>query len=131
MQVSQLVCKMKEESKEGVESITRKHLQVKIAALSQPRLTRAVDTLAMVWNGVKEPLEPLIIPKFSFDATPILPNWHRVKFALLKSILTGTFVDVQFYAYNAIGNKLPLDPKPLYASSIAIEEWSAAITTRK
>ena len=71
-------------------------------------------------------------PGFVFSATPpVLPNLPRVKLALLKSILTGTFIDVQFYAYNAIGNNMPLNPRPLFTSSIVIEEWGPAITTRK
>ena len=54
-----------------------------------------------------------------------------MKLALLKSIPTGTFIDVQFYAYNAISGDLPLDLKPVFTSSIVIEEWAAAITTRE
>ena len=130
MQVSRLIYKMKEESKE---SITRKRLREKIAALSQPRLARATDVLTMILDGMKGPLEPPPTePEFTFPTTsPISPNWHRVKLALLKSIPTGTFIDVQFYAYNAISNDLPLDPRPLFTSSIMIEEWGPAITTRK
>jgi len=84
----------------------------------------------MIWNAMKEPLEPLITgPGLAFWATSALPR--RVKLALLKSIYTGTFIDVQFYAYNEIDNNLPLDPRPLFTSSVVIEKWGPAITTRK
>jgi hypothetical protein len=133
MQVSRLICKMKEESTGDVESITGKQLQQKIALLPQSRLARAMDVLAMIWNGVKGSLElPTTVPKFASPATPILlPNWHRVKLALLKSIPTGTFIDVQFYACNVIGNNLPLDLRPLFTSSVVVEEWGPTITMRK
>ena len=124
---------MKEESAEEVESVIRKQLRGKLAALSQSRLTHATDALAMIWNGVTGPLD-LLAPelKSNFSTTPILsPNWHRMRLALLKSISTGTFIDVQFYAYNAIYNGLSSDPRPLFTSSIVIEEWGPAITTRK
>ena len=100
MQVSRLVHKMKEESKGIAESITRKQLREKIASLPQPRLARAADVLAMIVDDAKGPLlPPPTEPKFTFSVTPpIFPNWHRVKPALLKSIPTGTFIDVQFYA---------------------------------
>jgi len=133
MQVSRLLYKMEEESKGIAESITRKQLREKLAALPRPRLARATDALAMIFDGVKgslvaSPTEP----KLTFSVTPpIFPNWRRVKLALLKSIPTGTFIDVQFYAYNAIAGDLPLDPRPLFTSSIMIEEWGPAITTRK
>lgn len=132
MQVSRLVRMMKEESKGNTESITRKQLREKIAALPQSRLARAMDALNMIWNGVKGPLEPAKVdPKPTFPVTPSLfPNWRRVKLALLKSISTGIFIDVQFYAYNAIGD-LPLDLKPLFTSSIVVEEWGATIATRE
>jgi len=133
VQVSQLISKMKEESEGETESVTRKQLQDKIATLSQSQLARATDALAMIWNGVKEPLElPTTELGFTFLMLSIIfPNWHRVKLALLKSIPTGTFIDVQFYAFNAISNDLPLGPRPLFTSSIVIEEWAPAITTRK
>ena len=133
MQVSRLVHEMKEESKGIAESITRKRLREEIASLSQPRLARAADALAMIFDGVKGSLvSPPMEPKLTFSvAPPIFPNWHRVKLALLKSIPTGTFIDVQLYAYNAIGSGLPLDPRPLFTSSIMIEEWGPAITTCK
>jgi len=133
MQVSRLVYKMKEESKGIHESITRKQLREKIAGLPQSRLARVTDVLAMIFLGVKGSLvPPPTVPKLTLSAThPIFPNWHTVKLALLKSILTGNFIDVQFYAYNAIGNGLPLNPRPLFTSSIVIEEWGPAITTRK
>jgi hypothetical protein len=60
-----------------------------------------------------------------------LPNWHRVQLALLKSITTGIFIDVQFYACNKVVDDLPVDTKPLFISSIVIEQWGPAITTRK
>ena len=133
MQVSRLVCKMKEESAGDTEGITQKQLQDKLATLSQSQLMRATDALAMIWSGVIGPLDQLAPePKFVSPAAPILlPNWRRVRLALLKSISTGAFIDVQFYAYNAIGNNVPLDPRPLFTSSIVIEEWAPAITTRK
>ena len=87
----------------------------------------------MIWNGVVGPsdlLAPEPKPTFSTKLT-LFSNWHRVKLALLKSISTGTFIDVQFYAYNAIDSNLPVDPKPLFTSSIVIEKWGAAITTRE
>ena len=134
MQVSRLIYMMKEESKGIAESITRKQLREKIAALPQPRLARATDALAMILYGMKGLLlEPSpTVPKFTSSVTPpIFPNWQRVKLALLKSIPTGCFIDVQLYAYNAIANDLPLDPRPLFTSSIMIEEWGPAITARE
>jgi len=133
MQISQLICKLREESKGTNESITRKQLRETIAALPQSRLVHAADALDMIWKGVKSPLElPEAAPGITFPATPvILPYWHRIKIALLKSIPTGTFTDVQFYAYNGISKGLPSDPRPLFTSSIVIEEWASAITTRK
>ena len=98
----------------------------------------------MIWDGVTGPTDlPAPGPRSTFSPRPfvlnwhraqlalLFPNWPRVKLALLKSIPTGTFIDVQFYAYNTISNSLPLDPKPLFTSSIVIEEWAPAITTRK
>ena len=131
MQVSRLVSKMKES--EDTRSLIRKQLRVKIATLSQSQLPRTPDALAMIWNGVVGPLDllaPEPKPTFSPRLT-LFPNWHRVKLALLKSISTGTFVDVRFHACNAISNNLPADPKPLFTSSIVIEKWGAAITTRR
>jgi len=128
---------MREESAGDTEGITRKQLQDKLATLSQSQLMRAMDALAMIWSGVTGPLDHFAPePKFTSPAAPILlpsllPNWHRVRLALLKSISTGAFIDVQFYAYNAIGNNVPLDPRPLFTSSIVIEEWAPAIATRK
>jgi len=132
MQVSRLVCKMKEESAGDTKSATRKQLQDKLSTLSPLQLTRATNALAMIWNGLIGPLEPLAPrPELASSAAPALPpNWPRVKLALLKSISTGVFIDVQFYAYNAIVNDLPLDPRPLFASSIVIEKWAPAITAR-
>ena len=133
MQVSWLVYKIKDESKEVTEGVIRKQLREKVATLTQPRLTRAMDALLMIWNGAKGPLAPPTTePKFTFSATPTLfPNKHRVKLALLKSISTGIFIDVQFYAYNAISDGLPSYPRPLFTSSIVIEEWGAEIATRE
>jgi len=132
MQVSRLIYKMEKESKGISESITRKQLREKIAALPQPRMARAADALTMILDGVRGSREPPPTePKFTLSVTPpILPNWQRMKLALLKSIPTGCFIDVQLYAYNAIANGLPLDPKPLFTSSIMIEEWGPALTTR-
>ena len=135
MQVSQLVRKMREESKQlwATDTITRKQLREKIAALPQSRLIHATDALDMIWNGVKRPLElPVAVPSVAFPEKPvILPYWHRMKLGLLKSIPTGTFIDLQFYAYNAISKNLPSDPRPLFTSSIVVEQWASAITTRK
>jgi len=133
MEVSRLVYKMKEESKGVAESITRKQLREKIAALPQPRVTRATDALVMIMDGVKGLLKPPPMePKLTFSMTSsTFPNWHRVKLAILKSITAGCFIDVQFYAYNAIADDLPLDPRPLFTSSIIIEDWGPAITTRE
>ena len=133
MQVSLLVRMIKEESKGGTGSITREQLRGKLSTLSQPRFTRAIDVLAMILDGVRGSLKsPTAESKFTPDMTPTpFPNWHRTKIALHKSISTGVLIDLQFYAYNAIGSGLPLDPKPLFTSSIVIEEWGAAITTRK
>jgi hypothetical protein len=134
LQVSQLVSKMKEESEGGSESLTGKQLQETISTLPQSQLSRVTDVLAMVWNGVAGLLGlPTLEPKLPRFVGPsiLFPNWHRVKLALLKSIPTGTFIDVQFFAYHAISNDLPVDPRPLYTSSIVIERWGAAITTRE
>ena len=133
VQVSRLVGRMKEESEGDTQSLIRKQLRDKLAALSQSQLPRATDALAMIWSGMTGPLDLLAPePKSSFSAKHTrFPNWHRVKLALLKSIPTGTFVDVQFYAYNTICDNLPVDPRPLFTSSIVIEKWRAAITTRR
>ena len=133
MQVSRLVDKMKQESMGGFGSGTNRQLEEKITGLTQSGLTRATDALVMIWNGVVGPLDPptqapkpIFPPKFTAP-----PNWDRIKLALLKSILTGIFIDLQFYAYNAIRDNLPVDPKPLFTSSIVIEEWAPVIATRK
>ena len=133
MQVSHLVRKMKDESKVMTESTTRKHLREKIAGLPQLRLARAIDVLAMTWMGVTRSLDsPVNELKSAHSTLPaVLPNWRRVKVALLKSIPTGTFIDVQFYAHNAIGNDLTLDPRPLFTSRIVIEDWGSTLVTRK
>ena len=126
---------MKKESGGDSETPIRKQLREKIAALSQSQLPRATDALAMIWNGMMRPLDlPTPEPKPPSLVKPALLlnwRWDRVTLALLKSIPTGTFIDVQFFAYNAICDDLPVDPRPLYTSSIVIERWGAAITTRK
>ena len=133
MQVSFLVNKMNEESKGGTEGATRERLRNKIASLSQPEMRCATDALVMIWNWMKEPLRPpMIEPKFTVSgALAHLPNWHRMRLALLKSITTGTLIDVQFYAYNKLLDDLPVNQKPLFVSSIVIEQWLPAIMTRK
>ena len=141
MQVSRLVSKMKEESAGGAESETRRQLRDRIALLSQSQLARATDALAMIWSGVVGPLDPpvpevkrtgFVLPsKWNGMLYPFFSSWGVLKLALLKSIFTGTFIDVQFYAYNAIQNGTPLDPKPLFTSSIVIQEWAPAIATRE
>ena len=105
----------------------------KIASLSQPQLARARDALSMIWDGATGLLDPPALKSvhnLSANFTPAMSS-ERVELALLKSISMGTFIDVQFYAYNAISNGFPLDPKPLFTSSIVIEEWGSAIATRK
>ena len=133
MQVSFLVNKIKEESKEGTEGVTRKRLQSKIASLAQHQVRRVTDALVMIWNCAGGSLEPITTQsKATFSAAPpLFPNWHHVKVALLKSITTGVFIDAQFYAYNKILDGIPLDPRPLFTSSIVIEEWGPSIATRK
>jgi len=133
MQVSRLICKMREESMGDTEGVVTKQLWDKIGTLSRSQLTYATDALAMIWSGMIGPLDLLTPePIFASSLAPIFsPNWHRVRLALLKSISTGAFIDVQFYAYNAIGNALPLDPRPLFTSSIVIEEWAPVIMIRK
>ena len=133
IQVSHLVGKIKEESEGDTESATRKELHEKISTLSQSRFPYATDVLAMIWNGIMGPLDlPTLEPEPSslLNTLPFL-NWHRVKVALLQSITTGIFIDIQFFAYNAINDGLPVDPRPLYVSSIATQRWGPAITTRK
>ena len=133
IQVSRLVSKIKEESQGDTESATRKELQEKISALPQPRLARATDALTMIWNGIMGPLDvPTLEPKLPtlFGLLPFL-NWSRVKLAFLRSISTGVFIDVQFFAYNAISDGRPVDLRPLYTSTIAIQGWAAEITTRR
>ena len=141
VQISRLVNRMREESTKKVESGTRRQLRDKIAALSQSQLARATDVLAMIWSGVAEPLDPptpglgltkpTVHPKLDRTLFPKSSNWERLRLALLKSISTGVFIDVQFYAYNAIGNDTPFDPRSLFTSSIVIQEWAPAIATRK
>ena len=124
---------MKEELRGDSETPMRKQLRETIAALSQSRLPRATDALAMIWNGMMGPLDlRMPEPKPALFVKPAFSlNWHRVKLALLKSIPTGTFIDIQFFAYNAVDGDLPVDPRPLYTSSIVIERWGGAIITRE
>ena len=42
-----------------------------------------------------------------------------------------TFADVRFYAYSAIHEDSPADPKPLFTSSIVIGKWEHPIVARK
>ncbi|KAF9779861.1 hypothetical protein BJ322DRAFT_346991 [Thelephora terrestris] len=132
MQVSFLVNKMNEESKGGAEGPTRTRLRSEIASLSRSETRRATEALVMIWNCIREPLKPLMTqPKSVVLVAPThLPNWHRVQLALLKSITTGIFIDVQFYACSRVVDDLPMDPKPLFISSIVIEQWGPAITTQ-
>ena len=133
MQVSRLVRKMKEEPAGDTEGTIRKQLREKVAALTQSRLPRAADVLAMILNGAMRPLDlpaPAPEPKSTPFANSSLFR-HRVKLALLKSIPTGTFIDIQFFAYNALSNDLLVDPRPLYTSSVVLERLGATITTRK
>lgn len=128
MQVSRLVGKIKEESAGN----TMSQLQDKITSLSRSELARATDALSMIWDGIAGLSNPPVPTQtctvsHSFIS---LQNWQRVKSALYKSIRTGTFLDAQFYAYNAFGNDLLQDLKPLFTSSIVIERWGSAITTR-
>jgi hypothetical protein len=123
IQVPILVTKMNEESGRHTEGETRKRLREKIASLSQPQVRRAADALTMIWTSANGPLKPP--PKF--ESTPVVvftfsQTWNRMKLALLKSITIGIFIDVQFYAFNKICNGLPFDPKPLFISSMMIEE---------
>ena len=133
IQVSQLVSKIKEESRGDTESATKEELQEKISALPPSRLSRATDALAMIWSGIMGPLDVPTLEPASSTLPALLPflNWHRVKLTLLRSISTGVFIDVEFLAYNAISNGLPVDVRPLYTSAIVIQEWAAEITTRK
>ena len=133
VQVSRLVGKMRDESGGDTESATRKELREKIVGLSPSQLLRATDTLAMIWDGMVGPLDlPTLEPEPSPSLKPLpFLNWDRVKLALLKSISTGTFIDAQFFAYGAVRNGLPMDLRPLYTSSIVVQEWGAAITTRR
>ena len=145
MQVSKLVSKMKAESTKGTESDTRIQLREKIASLTQSQLARATDALAMIWDGVtglldlpapgpSKPVPPTGLTRpliWHWVIYPLSSSWNRAKLALLKSISTGTFVDVRFYAYNVIRDGLPVDPKPLFTSSIVMGEWEHAIVARK
>jgi hypothetical protein len=133
IQVSKLVTKINEEAEWLAEGATRKRLREKIASLTLPEVTRAADALSMIWSYSNGPLDSLVTEAKS--TVPIMftffPNWPHVKLAFLKSIITGVFLDAQFYAFNKICNNTPFDPKPLFISSIVIEEWSPAIMMRK
>lgn len=130
MQISWIDSKMKEESKGGAESATKKQLWEKITTLSHSQSTHVLAALTASRKGPMRP--PVAEPKLTSSTTPpFFPNWHRVKRALLKSIYTGAFIDVQFYAYNAIYNNLPLYPRALFTSSIVIGDWGPRIMTRK
>ena len=133
LQVSQLIDKIKQESMGNNDRKTTNQLLDKIASLSQPQLARATDALSMIWSGTTSSLNlhaPRTSPKHSVEPT-LSTKLRRVELALLKSISTGAFIDVQFHAYNGINNGSPFDPKPLFTSSIVIEEWGSAIATRK
>jgi hypothetical protein len=123
---------------------TRAQLRSKIGALPQSQLARATDALSMIWDGITGPPDPRMPEPQSTDRArsnqfsmwqrvifPLTSNWQRMKLALLKSIPTGTFIDVQLYACNAIGDGQPFDLKPVFTSSIVIQEWAPAITTRE
>lgn len=124
---------MKEESAVNAKSETRKQLLAKITSLSQPQLARGTDALTMIWSGATGPLDLPALRYKSSSFAEFFPaaSSRRVELALLKSISTGIFIDIQFHAYNAISNDLPLYPKPLFTSSILIGEWAPAIATRK
>ena len=135
VQVSWLIKKIKEESVGNSESSTRRQLQHKITSLSQLQLARTTDLLATIWSGVVSPVNSSA-PKYKlafFTNFTRIPNWNRVTLALLKSISTGVFLDVQFRAFNTIHNNLLLDLRPLFASSVVIEGWTPSVRsiTRK
>jgi len=132
-QVSRLVNNIKEEAGGDSESAIRKQLREKIAALTQSRYPQVMGVLVMIWNGVLGPLDlPAVEPKsISPIKATLFSIWHRLKLALLKSIPTGTFIDVQFFAYKTLSNGLPVDPRPLYTSSMVAERWETAIATRE
>ena len=87
----------------------------------------------MIWGGAKEPSDlPAPRPETNSSAVfSAIASSRKVELALFKSISTGIFIDLQFHAYNVVSNNLPLDPKPLFASSIVIEDWRRTIATRK
>lgn len=137
VQVSHLVCQVKVELEGDAESATMERLLRKIASLSESQLKRAQGALAMIWSYMARPSD-LPAPPGSPVLEPIRnavlplrhPGWHLVKLAILKSISTGSFIDMQFYAHNSICKDLPVDPKPLFTSSIVIQGWGSAITNR-
>jgi hypothetical protein len=132
VQVSFLINKMNEEStRGGSEGATRKRLRKKIASLSQSQVRYATDALVMIWNYTRELLRPPTTgPNPTVPVT--LTNLPlRVQLALLKSIYTGIFIDLQFYAYNEVSNDVPQEPKPLFISSIVSKKLLPAITMRK
>jgi hypothetical protein len=130
---SKLVNKIKEESTDDTESETKHQLLDKIASLSNTQLARAKDALTMIWNGTMGPSHSTVPkPEPELPAPPAMPaKFPALGLALLKSISTGTFIDVRFCAYNAIRNDLQLDPKPLFTSSIVIKGFSPAIEKRE
>src|ERR1700743_1276096 len=132
IQVSVLVKKMNEESKKRSEGATRNQLREKIASLTQPQVRRAADALSMILTCVDGPLKPPPIPfAHTFPVFSFFSKWYKMNLAFLKSIPTGVFIDAQFYAFSKVSNGLPSDPKPLFISSIVIEEWGSAMTTRE
>jgi hypothetical protein len=54
-----------------------------------------------------------------------------VKLALLKSVLTGTFIDIRFYVFNRISDNLPPDLTSVFTLNIVIEEWGPVIAICK
>jgi hypothetical protein len=124
---------VREESAINIQGDTTRQLQHKIASLSQSELAQYKDTLVLIWTCAAGPLDlPAWKPTTKLSTNlAALPNWLRVELALLKSIYTGIFIDIQFYAYNVVHRNFPLDPKPLFTSSIVIEEWGHVIITRK
>lgn len=132
MQVSFLINKMNEESTKGdSEGATRKRLRKKIASLSQSQVRHATDALVMIWNYTREPLRPPTTKPNPTVPVTLTNLPLRVQLALFKSIDTGIFIDLQFYAYNKVSNDVPQEPNPLFISSIVSKKLLPAITMRK
>lgn len=132
IQVSFLVNKIKNESEQGVDCATRKQLRDKITSLTLPQTRHATGALEMIWNHLQKPLDPPVPepdPVPSPESDPF-PDWSLLKRALLKSISTGIFTDIQIHAYSKISNGIPRDPRPLFISSILIEGWWTTLATR-